>query len=309
MKAIESALIVGAGALGLLYMPPFYKSLGDRCRFLAGRDRYESLKDRTFLINGKEARFPVIHEDELTEKADLLLVAVKNHHLEDIIPLIKKAAGPGTIIVSVLNGIDSEDFLSRQCPDSTVLPCAVLGMDAVKEGHALTFTSWGKFIVGTKENDREAPALRAFTELLERAGLSYVVPDDIQRELWYKWMINIGINQTSAVTGADYGEFQKEREAYDLMIDAMEETIAVAVKSGVDLREDDLVSWREVLHTLGAKGKTSMLQDMEAGRPTEVDCFAGKLVSLSDKLGVDTPVNRTLYRIIKTRDNLRKSIG
>ena len=308
MKNIESVLIVGAGALGLLYMPPLHKALGDRCRFLAGDDRYESLRDREFLINGEKARFPVTRAGDLTEKADLLLIAVKNHHLEAIAPLIEKAAGPETVIVSVLNGIDSEDFLSARCPDSTVLPCAVLGMDAVKEGDSLSFTTWGKFMVSTRDNNRDAPELKAFTGLLTKAGLAYMVPEDIQRELWYKWMINIGINQTSAVTGADYGEFQKKREVYDLMREAMKETIAVARKAGVDLREEDLDSWRKVLHTLGKKGKTSMLQDMEAGRPTEVDCFAGRLVALAEELGVAAPVNRTLYRIIKTRDYLRESV-
>ncbi len=304
MKSIESVNIIGAGALGLLYMPPLHKALGDSCRFLAGDDRYEALKDRTFTVNGEVCRFPVIRAGDLTEKADLILVAVKNMHLEEIAPYLRKAAGKDTIIVSVLNGIDSEGFLESCCPEATVLPCAVLGMDAVKEGDRISYTTTGKFIVSTKDNDRGHPALTAFTDLLSRAGLAFHVPEDIQRELWYKWMINIGINQASAVTGANYREFQKEEEAFDLMKEAMDETIRVARAAGVDLRYEDHAAWRKILHSLGTEGKTSMLQDMEARRKTEVDFFAGKLISLGKELGVETPVNRALYRIIRTRENL-----
>jgi 2-dehydropantoate 2-reductase len=304
VKSIESVYIVGAGALGLLYMPPLHKALGDNCRFLTGNDRYETLKNKTFLVNGEECRFPVARADDLAEKADLILVAVKNMQLEEIIPYLRKAAGEDTIIVSVLNGIDSEDVLSRCCPGATVLPCAVLGMDAVKEGDRISYTTTGKFLVSTKDNLSNHPALTAFTDLLSRAGLDFHVPEDIQRELWYKWMINIGINQTSAVTGANYGEFQKERDAFELMKEAMDETIRVARAAGVDLRDEDHAAWRKILHSLGTEGKTSMLQDMEAGRKTEVDYFAGKLISLGKELGVETPVNRALYRIIRTRENL-----
>jgi len=304
MKPIETAYIVGAGALGLLYMPALNRALGENCRFLAGDDRFESLRGREFRINGETHRFPVSRAADLAGKADLILVAVKNMHLEAIAPLLRKAAGPGTILVSVLNGIDSEAFLKGCCPESTVLTCAVLGMDAVKEGNSLSYTREGKFLMGAEDGERDGPALAAFTDLLERAGLAYTVPEDIQRELWYKWMINMGINQVSAVTGAVYREFQKEEEAFDLMKEAMEETIRVARKAGVDLKEEDHASWRKVLHSLGPGGKTSMLQDMEAGRRTEVDYFAGRLIALGAALGVETPVNRTLYRIIKTRENL-----
>ena len=99
-------------------------------------------------------------------------------------------------------------------------------------------------------------------------------------------MINIGVNQISAVTGAYYGRFQQDLELRNLMDKAMKETILVARSSGVDLDNSDLQRWYPVLNSLGPEGKTSMLQDMEAGRQTEVESFAGELIRRASTLGL-----------------------
>lgn len=287
-----------------MYMPSIEAVLGEDSYFLARGKRRETLQNETFILNGEPRRFAVRGPEELDSPADLILLAVKNHHLDGTAPLLQAAAGPNTVIVSVLNGIESEAFLKEICPESTVLYCAVLGMDAVKEGNTLAYTVTGRFLVGSGDNDRDNGALLCFTAFLDRTGLAYTVPEDIHRELWYKWMINMGINQVSAVTGATYGTFQTDPSARSLMADAMGETIRVARAEGINLTEEDLDRWEKVLSTLGAEGKTSMLQDREAGRKTEVDCFSGRLIQLADRHGLEVPVNRTLYRIVKTAEGL-----
>ena len=119
------------------------------------------------------------------------------------------------------------------------------------------------------------------------------------RMLWWKFMVNVGMNQASAVMGAPYGVFQSSSEAHSLMVDLMREVIDLAHKAGIDLREQDLDDWNSVLETLSPEGKTSMLQDVEAGRKTEVEVFAGNVVELGEKYGLPTPVNRTFLRIIQ----------
>ena len=86
----------------------------------------------------------------------------------------------------------------------------------------------------------------------------------------------------------------------------MKEVITVAQKHGIKLEMNDINRWYQVLDTLGPKGKTSMLQDIEANRQTEVDSFSGDLIKFSDKHGVSVPVNDTLYRLIKTMESLFK---
>lgn len=119
------------------------------------------------------------------------------------------------------------------------------------------------------------------------------------RALWYKFMVNVGINQTSAVLRATYGVFQTKNEAKELMESAMWEVVKLSQKVGVNLSKNDIEEWHKVLNTLGHDSRTSMCQDIVYGRKTEVDIFAGTVCKLGEKYGVDTPVNRTLLNIIK----------
>ena len=112
-------------------------------------------------------------------------------------------------------------------------------------------------------------------------------------------MVNVGVNQASAVMRAPYGLFQTNPDAQALMVSLMHEVIVLSEYAGVGLGETAVSDWLTVLNTLSPEGKTSMLQDVEAGRKTEVDIFAGKVVALGEKYGVPTPINRTMLQIIR----------
>ena len=112
-------------------------------------------------------------------------------------------------------------------------------------------------------------------------------------------MVNVGMNQASAVMRAPYGVFQTDMQAQALMKALMVEVIDLAEVLDVDLTQKDIDDWYTVLHTLSPHGKTSMLQDIEAGRKTEVEIFGGKMVELGKLHGIPTPVNHTMLRIIR----------
>jgi 2-dehydropantoate 2-reductase len=143
-------------------------------------------------------------------------------------------------------------------------------------------------------------------EAFQKAGIAHEIPPDMIRMLWWKFMINVGINQASAVMRANYGVFQTSLDAQELMSELMREVIELAQHAGVNLKEQDLHDWYPVLKSLSPNGKTSMFQDIEAGRKTEVDVFAGKVVALGESSGIPTPVNRTLLSIIRVLDHTQR---
>ncbi len=301
-KVIESAAIIGAGALGILYGEALKQQLGSNLYYLANGSRFDKIRDGHFLINSIPENFSVRHSDTLDELPDLIIVAVKNHHLEEALEILKKAVKQGSIILSVLNGIDSEAYLEKHFPHAHILYSVAVGMDAVRDSNQLTYSSKGKLLLGAKDNDTENPELQKLCQLLDKCHIHYEIPEDIHRSLWWKWMINIGVNQVSAVTGANYGVFQKNDDLKKLMEAAMTETVLVARACGVDLREEDITNWYPIMNGLGPDGKTSMLQDIEARRKTEAPWFSGKLISLAEEKGVPVPVNQTLYRIILAKE-------
>lgn len=163
----------------------------------------------------------------------------------------------------------------------------------------MTYTTQGKLFFGEKENRVPTERVKRLQALFDRAGIIHETPEDMIRILWWKYMINVGINQTSAVLRAPYGVFQRSPEARELMESAMREVTAVAAAARVRITGQDIENWYGFLAKLSPAGKTSMLQDVEGGRKTEVEMFAGKMIELGKKYGIPVPVNETLYRIIR----------
>jgi 2-dehydropantoate 2-reductase len=117
--------------------------------------------------------------------------------------------------------------------------------------------------------------------------------------MWWKFMINVGINQASAVLRQPFLAFQTSAEARNLMESSMREVIRLSEKAKVNLTEEDINRFNEILMGMNPEGKTSMLQDVEAGRKTEVEMFAGKVIALGRQYNVPTPVNQKLFDSIK----------
>jgi 2-dehydropantoate 2-reductase len=132
----------------------------------------------------------------------------------------------------------------------------------------------------------------------EKAGINYKTPDDMLYWLWWKFMVNVGVNQASAVTRMPYAAFQTNPVAQQLMESLMREAVALARAAGIAITEADIANWYPVLNRLSPRGKTSMLQDIEARQKTEVEVFAGRVITLGKQYNIPTPVNETVFRII-----------
>jgi 2-dehydropantoate 2-reductase len=305
MGEIRSVLIVGAGAVGAAVASILQKRSGASVSVLADESRARRFAAEGFVLNGERMSFPLLPAGVAPprgEEADLVILAVKNHHLERAIADMAPYVGEGSLILSLLNGITSEDDLAAAFGREKVPYAMILGIDAVRIGNATTFSSAGKIHFGDARNPAGAWSERVsrIASFFDRSGFGYVVPEDMIRALWYKFMINVGINQASAVLRATYGAFQRLPEAWRVMESAMRELIALSRALGTGLDESDVESWRNTLLGLSPEAKTSMLQDVEACRKTEVEAFAGTVIELGVKAGVPTPVNSLLFDMIRT---------
>jgi 2-dehydropantoate 2-reductase len=298
VKEIKNVAILGAGAMGASYASMFFDASAFSTSLVAQEPRYGRLKTDGLVVNRKRYSIPVVHPDEAVPPADLIIVALKCHNLPEAVHDLKNLVGDETIIISVMNGLDSEEYLGSVYGMDKVLYAIAVGIDALREGNSVIYTTPGKIIFGEADNSHVSEKVLRVQAAFDRAGLKYETPPDMIRMLWWKLMINVGINQASAVMRAPYGVFQSSPEARAMVETLMREVIFIAERVGVNLVEGDLDNWNAVLKTLSPKGKTSMLQDIEAGRKTEVEVFAGKVVELGRKHGIPTPVNRTLLSII-----------
>jgi len=299
MQKIQKVAILGAGAMGAYFASRFFDTAGFSTVLIAKGHRLDRLKTKGLVVNGKSYVIPVIHPDKAISTVDLIIVALKHHHLEEAVQGLEKLVGDSTTIISIMNGLESEEYIGSIYGMDKVLYTISVAIDAVRQGNQTTYTKPGKHYFGEAVNTHLSQRVLRVQEAFDRAGIVYETPEDMIRMLWWKFMINVGMNQASAVMRAPYGVFQTSPEAQGLMEALMKEVIVLTDVMDVNLTNRDIEEWYSFLNVLSPQGKTSMLQDIEAGRKTEVEIFGGKVVELGKTHSVTTPVNQTVLQIIR----------
>ena len=303
MRRIRSVLICGAGAVGSSYAARLHDLDAGCVALVAAGERRARLDRDGLTVNGRAYHLRTVAPGEPGPHPDLLVVAVKQHHLSAAIEDVRPLVGRSTVIVSLLNGITSEAVLGRAFDPEQILPAFVVGNDVVRRGSETRYSRIGTLVFGAVSNDPRDRRVAAVSELLERAGLPYRVPPDILREQWWKFMLNVGVNQVSAVLRAPYRAFEVP-EVRQLTRQASLEVVAIAQREGIGLQPRDVEDIFPIIATLAPEGKTSMLQDVEAGRKTEVEIFAGTVVERGRRHGLPTPVNELLGTLIRALERL-----
>jgi len=295
--------IIGLGALGVMYGKHLAERLGtENVFFIADEARVTRYRSQEILCNGEPCGFSYRSPKEAVH-ADLLIFAVKIMGMEAAIETARPFVGEHTLIISVLNGISSEQMLEEAFGPAHILYACVQGMDVGKAGNEARYKNMGYISIGNKDRSRDE-RLAAVTEFFDSMDLACQVPDDILKAQWSKLMFNTGVNQVTAVYGGTYSLVQSEGEARTMMIEAMKEVKKVAEFQDVELTDEDIEYWLKLLATLNPQGRTSMCQDVVAGRKTEVELFSGTMIRLAKEAEIKIPVNEFLYEKIRELESM-----
>lgn len=302
-KEIKTVSIIGLGALGVLFGEILSRKLYSNLRIIADKDRVERYEKEGLYSNGKELTFHYVLPEEKTSPADLVIFAVKYSGLKDAIRDMRNQIGKDTIILSALNGITSESIIGKTYGFDNILYCVAQGMDAVKEKNKLSYTSKGMLVFGDKLQGVISENRNIVADFFDKMEFPYQLDVNMEKRLWGKFMLNVGVNQTVAVYEGNYGIIKEEGIPREKMIAAMKEVMSISSYEGTHLTDVDLEYWLEVLSALNKDGKPSMAQDVDAKRITEVDLFSGTVIELGKKYNVPTPVNFEYYERIKKMES------
>lgn len=296
---IENVAIIGKGAIGLLHGTVIAQHLGqDAVRFVMDDARFARHAGETPTVNGAPCTIPTVPASQATP-ADLVILAVKATGLAQALGTMVPLVGPRTRIMSLLNGITSEERIAERFGWERTVLAITQGMDAVFLNGALTYTHPGEIRLGGAPGT--APGVvEDIASFLARAGIAHAIEPDIRHRMWAKLMLNAGINQICMVYGGTYGSASEpDSEQNRSFIAAMREVLAVGRAEGVDLTEEDLAQMAALIASLDPDGMPSMAQDRINRRPTEVAEFAGTVIRLAEKHGILVPQNRWLYEQIR----------
>lgn len=300
MKEIKNVLVCGIGAVGSIYANKINEYNSEYLRVLVDEARLEKYKKNPKIFNGKPLIFNYILPSDETFKADLIIIATKFDGLKDTIKNIENFVKDDTIILSLLNGVTSEDIIAQKYGWKHILLSYFIGHSAMRDGNIITHDGIGDVVFGVKHGvGTDLYDVKLLKQHFDNVGLTYKTPDDMERALWLKYMLNVSSNQSSAILGMTFGQMQTNKKFMEFLINVMKEVQRIAKAEGVKNTEtmidEALVSFNKMI----PDGKTSMLQDVEAKRKTEVEMFGSTMVKFGEKHNIPTPYNLVMRDMLE----------
>ena len=232
---------------------------------------------------------------------DLVIVLVKSFHTRAAIEAAApRIVGPGTVVMSLQNGMGHEDILADAIGREHVMAGKTyVGGVFLEPGRIIAGTEGKETLIG-ELNGNVSDRARAIAAEFGRAGLTTIVSDNIAATIWDKLLINVATGAVAGITRLTYGDLYQVPEIEASAIAAVAEAMAVAKAEGIKLSiTDPRDAWVKASAGLPAAFKTSMLQSLEKGQMTEIDFINGAVVRAGAKVNVPTPVNSTLVACIK----------
>ena len=301
---IKTVGIIGAGSVGSALMYEMYKRDPENVYLLATGERAARLAAKGISVNN-EVFSPKLYSDPSQGiHIDLLILAAKTYSLDSVIEDIRPLIDKGTILLPIENGITTSSRLESEFPENRVFYGVVLRTDAHRMSRRVYYRTLGEMQIGYADNHDPKPEVTEAYERLKELGINVKVYEDMRRAKWRKWMLNTGASQTAVEVQAECGFFGQVEEVRSLMKMLMDEILELAWAEGVNLTEEDRDDIIEILVNFPPDKKMSMLQDYEAGRPIEIDEYAGEVIRLGRKHGIPTPANEILYLAITARQKI-----
>ena len=294
---IKKVAVLGAGAVGSYVIWGLSSRNDIELGVIAEGERAERLKQNGCTINGK-IYHPKVWNPRETDAVDLLIVALKYGSLSAALESIQKATSENTIIMSLMNGVDSEEIIAEKVGVEHLLP-AVIKVASHKEEDGYHFdpeTTIG-IIFGELTAPYDSDRIRAIEELFKDTGIHFRATEYAREEMWSKFRLNVCNNLPQAILGAGVGCYRDSVHMKAISDGLKGELEAIAQAKGIDLSKTEASSGRG--SAVPPSARYSTLQDLDAGRHTEIDMFSGALIRMGKELGIPTPYNEYTYHMIK----------
>ncbi len=295
--------VVGAGAVGG-YFGGIFARAGASTVFIGRQHFVDAVNSRGLVLDKSEGqeRIAVQATTDISAVRDcsLILFCVKANSTLATATQMAPFVRPDATVVCLQNGVDNADRV-RAATNTVVVPAVVYIAVSVPEPGRVKHLARADLIIG--------PPSEKTTELASvfgRAGIPCRISDNIEGELWVKLLCNCALNAISALGRVSYGEIMQSANATKLMESVVDEVLAVAGAAGVILpgvgdRESGMAAAMEIA-TQMADAFSSTAQDLNRGRPTEIDALNGYIVRRGAELGVPVPVNHALFTLVKLAD-------
>ncbi len=248
-----------------------------------------------FLFYSEEGPIPDIHVGTY----DVAIIAGKASSTPILASLAEEVLSPSGLAISIQNGLGHAETLTHRIGRKRVLGGSTTH-SAWRDGDGSVHWS-GRGVVefGQLDGADMTGISKELHDALETAGLSPKWSSDIQSVIWRKLLINVAINPVCAIAGVRNGALAQVPELWEQSIAAMREAELVARAAGIDMGDGDIEDYLREVVKATSDNRVSMLQDLMAGRRTEIDSLCGEVVAKGDEFGVPTPRNEMLLALVR----------
>jgi 2-dehydropantoate 2-reductase len=297
--------VMGTGAVGG-YFGAKLAAAGHDLVFIARGKHLEAMQREGLRVNSpgtslhvRGGRFTADARD--AGSVELILFCVKSYDTETAAETLAPMIGERTTILSLQNGIDNPEKIARRWSDERTLAGVVYVGAQITAPGVVTHSAGGKIIFGPSAGAIGKNA-KAVEQALSAAGIPCELSGEIQKVQWTKLLWNAPFCAISCLTRANVKQIIESEPLTGLVLACMREVQAAALTSGIDLPDRLCEETLAFSNGLGAF-KPSMLQDLEAGKPLEVDAFNGVVIELLTKSGKLAPINQSFYAMLKYLDH------
>jgi len=294
---LTNIAILGAGAVGGYMLWGLHQKNDINVCVIAEGERKARLEKEGLCINDR-VYFPTVKTPSEANGVDLLIVSLKYNALPPALDDIEKIVDDHTIVMSVMNGVDSEEIIAERIGEEHMV-YSVMKVASHRIGNQIVFdpaTTIG-IIYGERYTERGHERIAAITELFSGTELHYRESDVIMSEIWTKFRLNVSMNLGQAIIGCGKGAYRDSEHVAFIHDKLAEEVDAIANAKGIDLSLSDKSSLAG--SKVADSARYSTLQDLDAGRHTEIDMFSGAIMRMGEELGIPTPYNEMAYHVIK----------
>lgn len=296
--------LIGAGAVGAYFIEGLAQKENVQLYVIAKGERRKRLS-KGIVINGVR-HFVDVREPEEVENLDVLLVACKYNALYDVLDDIRCAVSSQTVVLSLLNGVDSEDIIAQVIPYDQIL-YAYMMISSQRNDSGVTFNpsiTPGLFY-GEKDCREISDRMKKLADILSDTNIHYTPLTDIMQGQWNKFALNIMHNLPQAVIGCGLGAYEDSEHLKTIAQLLRSEVYQVAKAKGIEIEE--FIDTKKLIQVRKA-ARYSTLQDLDAKRETEIEMLAGALMRMAKEAGISVPYTTMIYHFIKAREQQNQGL-
>lgn len=294
MKEMKT-VVIGRGCVGATVLHNIYDAGG--VFSLVDGERFSRLSPLVF--NGREMEMETITPAAAFE-ADIIINTVKNFSLTSTFPLMDGFVGDDTVILPLQNGLESEDVIASRYGREKVVRAFISGLSTHREGSSVTSFTSGLITIG-EDDGSLSPGITKLREFFSSTSQPFRISQDIKHDQWVKFMTNTCFNSLTALMEYDYGTFMESGSLLRAVRIVAREVQAVAAAESVTITQDDIEKMIRESSALPPKGRSSMADDIAAGRRNENAWFCGTLSAKAKKHGIKTPSSDLLYILLEAK--------